>query len=72
MGQRRPKTKTEGSTTEPLWTADEVAAYLRLTARNTRTRLVAIRRLGVPFLRVGARVRFAPDEVRAWARSQGG
>lgn len=51
--------------TEPLWTAEDVAAFLRVSL----SMVYKLRRLGaLPAVRVGALFRFQPEEVRAYAR----
>lgn len=51
--------------TEPLWTAEDVATFLRVSL----SMVYKLRRMGaLPAVRVGALFRFQPDEVRAYAR----
>jgi excisionase family DNA binding protein len=51
--------------TEPLWTAEDVAAFLRVSL----SMVYKLRRMGaLPAIRVGALFRFQPNEVRAYAR----
>ncbi len=53
--------------TEPLWTAEDVAAFLRVSL----SMVYKLRRMGaLPAVRVGALFRFQPDEVRAYARGE--
>jgi excisionase family DNA binding protein len=53
---------------EPLWTVDEVSAYLRVPVqtlykwRNKRT--------GPPAFRVGRHLRYEPAAVRRWLHTQ--
>ena len=50
--------------TEPLWTVDEVARYLRL---NSETIRIMARRGELPSIKIGKRVwRFRVSEVRNW------
>jgi excisionase family DNA binding protein len=51
---------------DPLWTAEDVAAFLRVSL----SMVYKLRRQGsLPAVRVGALFRFQPDAVRAFARS---
>lgn len=51
---------------EPLWTAADVAAFLRVSL----SMVYKLRRQGsLPAIRVGALFRFQPDAVRGFARS---
>ena len=51
---------------DPLWTAEDVAAFLRVSL----SMVYKLRRQGsLPAIRVGARFRFQPDAVRSFARS---
>ncbi len=51
--------------TEPLWTAQDVAGFLRVSL----SMVYKLRRVGaLPAVRVGALFRFQPEEVRAYAR----
>ena len=51
---------------EPLWTAEDVAAFLRVSL----SMVYKLRRQGsLPAVRVGALFRFQPDTVRGFARS---
>jgi excisionase family DNA binding protein len=52
---------------ERLWTVRDVAAFLRL-GRNAVYRMAASGVL--PSLRVGARVRFLPEEIHTWLARQ--
>ncbi len=52
---------------ECLWTVRDVAAFLQV-GRNA---IYGMAQSGeIPSLRVGARVRFVPDEIRAWLARQ--
>ena len=52
---------------EHLWTVREVAALLRVGRHS----VYEMAKSGeMPSLRVGARVRFVPEEVRAWLDRQ--
>ena len=46
---------------EPLWTADDVAQYLRVSTTTVRTWQHSRR---LPFLKIGGTVRFIPSEIR--------
>lgn len=50
------------SVAAPLWTCDEVAAFLRCTARHVHNLL----RRGLPHVYVGRLLRFDPAEVRTY------
>jgi excisionase family DNA binding protein len=52
---------------EPLWTAEDVAAFLRVSL----SMIYKLRRTGaLPAVRVGALFRFEPDAVRSFARGE--
>jgi excisionase family DNA binding protein len=52
--------------TEPLWTAEDVAAFLRVSL----SMVYKLRRMGtLRAVRVGALFRFEPDVVRAFTRT---
>lgn len=52
---------------EPLWTAEDVAAFLRVSL----SMVYKLRRTGaLPAIRVGALFRFQPDAVRAFAGAE--
>jgi excisionase family DNA binding protein len=52
---------------EPLWTAEDVAAFLRVSL----SMVYKLRRTGaLPAVRVGALFRFEPDIVRAFGRGK--
>jgi excisionase family DNA binding protein len=51
---------------DPLWTAEDVAAFLRVSL----SMVYKLRRQGsLPAIRVGALFRFQPEAVRAFART---
>jgi excisionase family DNA binding protein len=52
---------------EQLWTVADVCAFLRV-GRNAVYSMAARREL--PSIRVGTRVRFVPEDVRAWLERQ--
>ncbi len=55
---------------DTLWTADEVAAFLRVSVSWVRHRVAANK---LPHHRVGGwMVRFDPAEIRAWATRRRG
>ena len=54
--------------TEPLWTVEDVAVYLRLNPETVR---VMARRGELPCVKVGRRVwRFKISEVKEWLKSK--
>jgi excisionase family DNA binding protein len=54
--------------TEPLWTVEEVAQYLRLQPETVR---VMSRRGELPCLKVGTKVwRYKPRDVKEWLNLQ--
>ena len=52
-----------------LWTADDVANYLRLKPSTVRD---MARRGDLPVYKVGRLWRFKPADVRGWVDAQGG
>jgi excisionase family DNA binding protein len=52
---------------EQLWTVADVCTFLRV-GRNAVYAMAARREL--PSIRVGTRVRFVPEDVRAWLARQ--
>lgn len=53
-----------GPAIEPLWTAEDVAAYLKVSL----SMVYKLRRSGaLPHVAIGALYRFQPDAVRAFA-----
>ncbi|MEV5694203.1 helix-turn-helix transcriptional regulator [Micromonospora globbae] len=58
------------TTTEPLWTIEEVSAFLRIpvdTLYQWRSR-----RTGPRAFKVGRHLRYDPTDVRSWLAGQGG
>jgi excisionase family DNA binding protein len=52
---------------DTLWTADDVAAYCRVS----RSMIYKQSQAGLlPTLRIGSSIRFEPDTVRRWARGE--
>lgn len=51
------------NTAEPLWTADDVAAYLKVSRSWVYHRAESGR---LPHVRVGGLIRFQPHEIRAF------
>lgn len=49
---------------EPLWTADDVARFLSVSATTVRAWQQAHR---LPFIKIGGTVRFVPEDIRRWA-----
>src|SRR5690349_2473409 len=47
----------------PLWTVSDVAMYLRVSERTVRD---WVYKRVVPYRKVGAAVRFSPDEIERW------
>ena len=52
---------------ECLWTVHDVSAFLRV-GRNAVYEMA--QKAELPSLRVGARVRFVPEEIRGWLARQ--
>lgn len=52
---------SEAKSPEPLWTCNEVAAFLRCTPRHVHNLICT----GLPHLYLGRLLRFDPAEVRA-------
>lgn len=52
---------------EPLWTVDDVAAFLKLSPKTIRDWQTA---RSLPFLKIGGTVRFMPETIRDWACHQ--
>lgn len=60
--------KPTADATEPLWTIRELAAYLN---RRPSSGLYGwVHKSGVPYVRVGGRMRFIPDEVVSWVKGR--
>ncbi len=54
---------------EPLWTVEDVARFLGMSVRWVREQAAAPEGPDrIPLIRMGGRLRFEPEEVRAWAR----
>ena len=53
---------------DELWTAEDVVRYLRVGCEETVRRYRKTK--GLPFLRIGRMIRYVPNDIRAWARSQ--
>ena len=53
---------------ERLWTIEEVADYLAMSPQTLYG--WRCRRYGPPSYRIGNKVRYRPDEVRAWVDAQ--
>jgi excisionase family DNA binding protein len=63
--ERSPVTSLPG--TEPLWTVDDVASYLRLNPETVRA---MARRRELPSVKVGKRIwRFKISEIKDWLKS---
>jgi excisionase family DNA binding protein len=59
-----PSASPQDLGTEPLWTAEEVAQYLKLQPETVRT---MARRGELPCLKLGKRLwRFRPAEIKNW------
>jgi len=59
-----PILETKDLGTEPLWTVDEVAQYLKLKPETIRT---MARKGELPCLKLGKKLwRFKPVEVKTW------
>lgn len=54
-------------TVDRLWKWKDVADFLGVSVPTARNR---VRDDGLPFRRIGGRIRFIPDEVREWSRQQ--
>lgn len=54
---------SERNTITPLWTEDEVAAYLRVEVSTVRT---WVKRLGLPTVKAGSLNRFRKDDIDRW------
>ncbi len=62
------KPEPPDNATEPLWTVEEVATYLRVSP-SWIYRAVALGKL--PHTRIGALVRFSPAAIRKFAATSG-
>ena len=54
---------------EGFWKANKVATELNVSPKTLANDRVT-GRLGIPFYKFGAAVRYSPPEVRAWAQAQ--
>jgi excisionase family DNA binding protein len=61
----RPGDAGGGATPETLWTANDVATYLKVSRSWVYHRCESGE---LPCLRVGALVRFEPERIKAYAR----
>ncbi len=53
---------------EPLWTVEAVASFTGMSVRWVRAQAAAPASPDrIPLIRLGGRVRFVPEQVRAWA-----
>lgn len=52
---------------EPFWTADDVAAHVKM---HPQTVYRMAREGRIPSYKIGSALRFRPSEVREWAESQ--
>ena len=53
-----------GMSDEPLWTVEDAAHFLAVSAKTVRAWQYAHR---MPFVKIGGTIRFVPDELRRWA-----
>jgi excisionase family DNA binding protein len=67
MTSQRAKVDLLAIPAEQLWTVADVCTFLRV-GRNAVYSMAARREL--PSIRVGTRVRFVPEDVRAWLERQ--
>lgn len=51
-------------TPEPLWTSQQLADYLGISAAAVR--MMRSRGQGPRFIRLGKNVKYRPEDVRAW------
>jgi len=56
----------EGNKVEPLWTEEEVAAYLRVQPSTVRTWVKSGK---IPFVKAGSLNRFRRSEIEDWVES---
>ena len=67
-GVEEPSSVVPTPGTEPLWTVEDVACYLRLKPETVR---VMARRGELPCIKVGRRVwRFRSSEIKDWLKLQ--
>lgn len=58
------QTQSLQSSSTPLWTVDDVAAYLQLAPETVRS---MARSGDIPSMKLGKRLwRFHPDQIRSW------
>jgi hypothetical protein len=57
-GTQTPDTRS----TDSLWTLDDVARYARCSVRH----VMNLRKLGLPYRKLGHLVRFSPEAVKRW------
>lgn len=62
------ETSIQPEVTEPLWTVEDVALYLRLNPETVRQMARSGR---IPCLKVGRAWRFRPSLVKSWLDAQG-
>lgn len=53
---------------EPLWTADDLAGFLKCSRSSIYQRTAPGAKYPIPCLRLGGLLRFDPAEIRAWVR----
>ena len=58
--------QTAATTTERLWTADDLAHYIGCSVREIRN----LRYAGLPTIKFRHLIRFEPEAVKAWLRAQ--
>jgi len=51
---------------ERLWTTLDVREFIQCSSRNVAN----LRNVGLPFVKIGQLVRFDPEAVKSWLRSQ--
>ena len=66
---REPILERPENVSEPTWTVDDVAHFLRCSAKTVRT---LVRLEGLPCFRLRSRLRFLPPDVRQWAAMRQG
>ena len=58
--------QTAGTTTERLWTAEDLARYMSCSVREIRN----LRYAGLPTIKFRHLIRFEPEAVKVWLRGQ--
>lgn len=53
---------------EPLWTADDLAAYLKCSRSSVYQRTAPGAKFPIPCLRLGGLLRFDPAVIREWVQ----